>query len=72
MSDETKVQQNRVRRKATRRGLKLVKSRRRDPKAVDFGKYMLVDIGTNAVVFGSGRFGPDADLAEIEQWLDAD
>lgn len=44
MSDlAEKVRENRVRRMASRQGLRLVKSRRRDPRALDFGSYWLVD-----------------------------
>lgn len=34
-----KVRENRLRRMADRQGLRLVKSRRRDPLAVDYGRY---------------------------------
>jgi hypothetical protein len=40
MSD--KVWENRLRRMAERQGLRLVKSRRRDPYASDYGKYWLM------------------------------
>lgn len=42
MNDE-KVRENRLRRMAQRQGLRLEKSRRRDPRALDFGGYWLVD-----------------------------
>jgi hypothetical protein len=66
---EVKVQENRLRRAAERQGLRLVKSRRRDPRAFDYGKYMLVDVQTNGVVFGvvAGHIG--ADLDEVEAYL---
>jgi hypothetical protein len=38
-----KVVDVRLRRAAMRRGFKLVRSRRRDPKAVDYGLYTLED-----------------------------
>lgn len=41
MTDE-KIRENRLRRMAERQGLKLVKSRRRDPRALDYGRYWLV------------------------------
>jgi hypothetical protein len=41
MTDE-KVRENRLRRKAERQGLKLVKSRRRDPLALDYQLYALI------------------------------
>lgn len=38
----TKVQENRLRRVARRRGFVLVKSRQRDPRGLLYGKYMLI------------------------------
>jgi len=38
-----KVRENRLRRMAERQGMRLVKSRRRDPRAVGFGMYQLDD-----------------------------
>ena len=54
-----KVRENRLRRMAARQGLALRKSRRRDPRAVDHGKYCLVEPFTGAVVAGGpgGGFG---------------
>jgi hypothetical protein len=34
-----KVRENRARRAAERQGVRLVKSRRRDPRALDYGRY---------------------------------
>ena len=48
-----KILENRMRRIANRQGLRLVKSRRRDPRALDYGRCMLVDIATNTVVYGA-------------------
>lgn len=42
MENDEKVRENRLRRKAERQGYKLVKSRRRDPDATDYGTYQLV------------------------------
>lgn len=39
--NEYKTRENRVRRMAERQGLKLAKTRRRDPRAVDYGHYFL-------------------------------
>ena len=44
-----KVRENRLRRMAERQGLTLVKSRRRDPRAVDYGKYWLAQTSTNTL-----------------------
>jgi hypothetical protein len=39
-----KVRQNRLRRMAERQGLELRKSRRRDPRAKDYGRWYIVDV----------------------------
>lgn len=46
METSEKVEENRLRRVAARRGYELHKSRRRDPKASDYGKYVLHPSGT--------------------------
>jgi hypothetical protein len=43
MENAEKVRENRLRRMAERQGVRLVKSRRRDPRAVGFGRYQLDD-----------------------------
>ena len=50
---EYKVLENRLRRAARRQGLNLEKSRTRDPRALDCGKYWLLD-DRNIVVYGCG------------------
>jgi hypothetical protein len=42
MDQSEKVRLNRLRRMASRQGIQLVKNPRRDPRAIDFGTYMLV------------------------------
>jgi hypothetical protein len=57
---------------AQRQGLVLHKSRTRDPRATDYGKYWLVDARTRFVVFGepAGEWrGNRADLDDIEHYL---
>jgi hypothetical protein len=39
---QAKVRENRLRRMAERQGLQLVKSRRRDPRAIGYGTHWLV------------------------------
>jgi hypothetical protein len=68
----TKVEENRIRRMAERQRLRLEKSRRRDPRAPDFGGFMLIDASTNAVVFGATPFAYSASLDEIEGFLTSD
>jgi hypothetical protein len=64
------VRENRLRRMAQRQGLMLQKTRRRDPRAIDYGSYLLIDPRTNFAVFGIGAIGyPTADLDDIEAYL---
>jgi hypothetical protein len=66
MSDE-KVRENRLRRMAARQGLRLVKSRRRDPHALDYHLYALVAENEYKVEGGwqeGGRFGYTLDEVE--------
>lgn len=41
--EQLKIRENRLRRAAARQGLRLLKTRRRDPLALDFGTYGLAD-----------------------------
>ncbi len=62
---EYKVLENRLRRAARRQGLQLEKSRTRDPQALDYGKYWLLD-DRNIVVYGHGH---SATLDQIAEYL---
>lgn len=53
---EFKVQENKLRRKAQRRGLNIIKSRRRDPEAPDFGKYMILEIAGHRIAAAGLEF----------------
>lgn len=68
---DIKIRENRLRRMAARQGFTIVKSRRRDPLARDFGTYMVVDPETNGVVLGHPTSGPNgsATLDDVEEWL---
>ncbi len=63
MNVEQKVRENRLRRMAKRQGLTVVKSRRRDPRALDFGHMYLVN-ERNGV-----EAGPYGNLDELEAAL---
>src|SRR5437870_3622496 len=67
MSD--KVRENRLRRMAERRGLTLEKSRRRDPQAPDFGRYMLIHDQTKSAFLGSDGFEFSATLDDVENYM---
>lgn len=65
-----KIRENRLRRMAERQGLQLQKSRRRDPRALDYARYQLVDVYTNALVAGSSPWGGyGLDLDDVEEFL---
>lgn len=64
-----KVRENRLRRAAERQGFKLSKSRRRDPRATDYGGFMLIDVSTNGVVAGGNPYAYSLNLDEIEAFL---
>jgi len=67
-----KTQENLIRRKLARMGYRLVKSRRRDPDALDYGCYEVVDVRTNFAVFGLGPVMglPSASLEEVKEWIE--
>ena len=70
MSSE-KSRENTLRRKLDRMGYRLQRSRRKDPDAIDYVCYWIVDAETNVVIFGQGALGrPTATLDEIEQWIE--
>ena len=58
---------NRLRRMASRQGLRLEKSRQRDPMPLDYGKYRLVNgrPGHIYVFIGQG------DIDQVEDWLES-
>lgn len=74
MNQAERTREQRLRRMAERQGLALKKSPRRDPYALDFGTYILVDPDTNALVLGgpSGGFAHAPDLDDIEAYLKGD
>lgn len=72
MAAKDKVMENRLRRKADRMGMRLVRSRRRDPDALGFGCYYLTDHETGGVNFGADALGnPGASLEEIREYLES-
>ena len=63
---EFRVFENRMRRAAQGQGQRLIKSRRRDPRALDYGGHWLVDVRTSDIVAG-GEFG--VSLHDIARYL---
>ena len=69
MDQDTKVRENRLRRMAKRQGLTLVKIRRLDPLAVDYGRYRVeTGDGVEATRFAS-TMGWGLTLDEVEKRL---
>lgn len=66
---EYKVLENRLRRAAERQGLRLEKSRSRDPRATDYRTYRLVDPSTNTLVAYAVQGGYGLGLDEIAREL---
>ena len=65
-----KVRENRLRQIAARLDLEVVKSRRRDPRAIDFDRYMIRDPYANCVVAGVGPTGSSHfTLDDVEHYL---
>lgn len=64
-----KIRENRLRRMAERQGLQLQKSRRRDPRALDYGTYQLVDVQTSGLVAYGRQSGYGLTLDEVEREL---
>ena len=72
MTDSEKVREDRLRRMARRQGLQLVKNPRRDPRATDYGSYMLVENNVMVADFGWDHVGfptKGSWLNDIEAYL---
>jgi hypothetical protein len=69
LSTTEKVRENRLRRMADRQGLALRKSARRDPRAIGYGMYFLIDANRNAVVAGIAGDHPIFTLDDVEAYL---
>jgi hypothetical protein len=66
---EEDVREARVRRMLHRRGLKLPKSRRRDPKALDYGGYMVANLVSGVVIEGATPRPFSWSLDDVEKFL---
>lgn len=69
MAEHDKVREDRLRRAARRQGLILEKSRRRDPRATDFGAFRIVNEQTSAVVASGADGGFGLNLDQVEEHL---
>ena len=69
MPNDDKVRELRLRRTAERQGLRLVKSRRRDPHALGYGTYGLVDAASGDQVAAADTEGFGMTLDAVERVL---
>jgi hypothetical protein len=73
MNQDEKVRENLLRRMADRQGVTLHKSRTRDPRALDYNRWMILDPTAKGGVIGKGRTGkPSMNLDEVENNLFGD
>jgi hypothetical protein len=69
-SDSPELRAKRLRRAARRRGLDLRKARTRDPRDIEYERWMIIDTYRNAVIAGTDLDGrPNMTLDEVEAWL---
>jgi hypothetical protein len=66
----TALREHRLRLLAEQRSLRLHRSRRRDPTAPDYGRYMLRDASTRIIVAGATSTGKATwTLSDVEAYL---
>jgi hypothetical protein len=68
-TQSTKVLENRLRRMAERQGLQLIKSRRRDPLALDYGTYRVETVAGEQAPGFVVTDGTGLTLEEVERLL---
>lgn len=69
MTNTEKVTENRLRRIAARRGYTLTKSRTRDPKALNYGRWAIFNGVGDLPVRIDGEMASMLTLAEIEEFF---
>jgi hypothetical protein len=72
MTTADKIRENRLRAAAWRQRYQIMKSRRRDPRALDYGGYMIVDPHNNSVEAGGMGDGFQMTINDVEKWLASD
>ena len=72
MDAKERVRERRIRRMAERQGYKLSRSARRDPRALDYRKYSLIDLRTRTRLFVDELSDYAATLDQIEAFLTRD
>jgi hypothetical protein len=68
---EYRSYETRLRRAADRQGLRLQRSRLRDPRSYGYGTYQLIDVDTNGIVYADWALqrGFGLDLADVAHYL---
>jgi len=68
---DTTARETKCRQLAGMAGLKLIKSRTRNPDLIDFGLYGLIDLSTGGTVHPmlANRYACALDLEDVEVWL---
>jgi hypothetical protein len=66
---ERQTRENRLRRVALRRGMRLTKSGRHDPKALDYDGFMLTDVQTGLIKLGNDGYPFSAKIDDVERYL---
>jgi hypothetical protein len=71
MEQKEKTRENRLRRLADRRGYRLMRSSSRDPDAIDYGLYALLDVKTGGTVNPAiaNRWICAWTLDDVEDWI---
>jgi hypothetical protein len=71
---EEKANENRLRRMAERQGLRLTKSRTRDPHGTDYGLYALIDDSTGGAINPAlaQRWVHSWTIDDVEDYLTSD
>ena len=69
MKAQEKIRENRLRRKLSRMGYRLEKSRRKDQDAWDFGLYAVVDQQTSGVVNDATPGMYSWTMDDVEAWI---
>jgi hypothetical protein len=68
-SQADKIRENRLRAAAKRQGYRLIKSRRRDPRALSFDRYMLAAPGGGGIGVHKDTGEPAWSLDEVGAYL---
>ena len=66
---QEKAREITLRRAAARRGMRVERSRMRDPQGLGYGLYRIVDAATGEVLAGSGPGGFTLTLEQVQSWL---